>query len=450
MKPLSRFFQQDDSHTIDVVRGSSVAFAVRVTGWLCAYGFALILAHAYGAWAVGIYSLALAVLTVTSLPASLGFRVSILRFVPEYLAQGKGSELLFLYRRMLQAVVPVSVLFGALIFVFAGVLAERVFGNPSYVSALRIAGTIVPFFTIGMMNVEAVRGFKNLALSESLRDICIPVVAITVLLLLREHARTTILPIVSHAAGVGVMLTLSTIYLIQRLRGLQKKGSREAPMGTLEMVKISLPMMLGELSTILMGRIDTVMLGMLAATEQVGLYAVVFKIGVLPGFIPAAVATIMAPKSSALHWSGKHDELKRLIRLSSGLMFWSSGPVLVLLVLAPRFWLGLFGAEFTAGAPALVLVAFCPFVVAASGFVGTFLNMSGKQNVYRNIIVTAVVLNVLLNYFFIPAFGVTGAAVASLVTTLFWNLTGVIYVRRVFGINMLYFLPQGSHPKTGI
>ena len=433
-----RLLSKFDDDTRGVIRGSSIAFSARIGGMLCSYAFILVLAHACGAYGVGIYSVAVAIVTIASLPASLGFRVSILRFVPEYVSSDKAGALLPLYRNMLKIMIPVSVMLGVLIFLASDLLANKAFDDASYASGLRLSAIAIPLFTIGIVNVEAIRGFKNPALSESLRDISVPLVALSLLLLLRPYVGINVLPVASYVCGVCAMFALSTCYVARRLTRLHRTHPVECPMRPPEMVKVSLPMMLGELATLLMGRIDILMLGILAKPEDVGVYSIVFKLGVLPILIPAAVATIMAPKISELHWSGKHEDLKCLTRLSCRLMFWSSLPVVVILLLAPRFWLGLFGDEFSSGMLALVFVTFCPFITSASGFVGTFLNMTGKQTVYRNVIVTAVALNILLNYLLIPWFGVAGAAAASLATTLFWNIAGVVYVKRVFGINLLY------------
>jgi len=427
-----------DAHGTEVLRGAWGAVWARVLAVACGYAFALAVSRFYGAEGMGLYGLAAAVLALAALPASLGLGVAVLRFIPELLAQSGGAAIRRLYRNVLRLAVPSALVFGAALFAWARPIAERAFGDPALAGALRLTAGMFPFFALGMIHIEAVRGFKNVGLSEALRGACIPLVALCVLLTARRFAHGARLTLWSYGAGVLVLFFLAVVSVVLHLRRLPAGDPATSPYGLRDMLRISAPMMWGELATVLMGRIDLVMLGLLADTRQVGVYALVFKLGVLPGFLPAALATIAAPKFAELFWSGRRDELSRLVRLASGLMFWTSVPVFVCLAAAPRFWLGLFGNEFRAGAWALILVGLGQIATAASGYVGAFLNMTGRQKAYRNIIVASVVGNVLLNGLLIPRYGVSGAAAASAVTTLFWNAAGVLCVWRAFGIRTLY------------
>ena len=100
--------------------------------------------------------------------------------------------------------------------------------------------------------------------------------------------------------------------------------------------------------------------------------------------------------------------------------------------------MGVFGEEFIIGKTALVLITIGQFVNAASGSVGNIMNMTGREKPLRNILVIASILSVLLNYLLIPMYGINGAAVANMVSVVFWNLTAVIYTKVKIGINSFY------------
>ena len=70
---------------------------------------------------------------------------------------------------------------------------------------------------------------------------------------------------------------------------------------------------------------------------------------------------------------------------------------------------------------------------------GNFLNMTGKQNVFRNCVLIAVVINVFLNYVLIPKYGITGAAFATAFSMITWNIIAGTYVRLKYSINTFYF-----------
>ena len=75
---------------------------------------------------------------------------------------------------------------------------------------------------------------------------------------------------------------------------------------------------------------------------------------------------------------------------------------------------------------------------AICGSVGTLLQMSGNQKYFQNVLIAAAILNVALNYFLIPEFQLLGAALASLISNVFWNVLMVIYIKKKFGFYTIY------------
>ena len=75
---------------------------------------------------------------------------------------------------------------------------------------------------------------------------------------------------------------------------------------------------------------------------------------------------------------------------------------------------------------------------AICGSVGTLLQMSGNQKYFQNVLIAAAILNVALNNILIPNYQLLGAAIASLVSNVFWNILMVIYIKRKFGFYTIY------------
>ena len=65
------------------------------------------------------------------------------------------------------------------------------------------------------------------------------------------------------------------------------------------------------------------------------------------------------------------------------------------------------------------------------GSVIYILDMTGKQNVSRNILLFTAVVNIVLNWYLIPIYGIKGAAIATAISILFWNIIGIIYVKKI-------------------
>jgi O-antigen/teichoic acid export membrane protein len=100
-----------------------------------------------------------------------------------------------------------------------------------------------------------------------------------------------------------------------------------------------------------------------------------------------------------------------------------------------RFLLGLFGDEFVAAYPALVILAAGQIVNALCGTVGSLMIMTRLHREAATVFGGAAALNIALNAVLIPRFGLNGAAIATSTTVVLWNVVMVVLVVRKLGVN---------------
>ena len=90
--------------------------------------------------------------------------------------------------------------------------------------------------------------------------------------------------------------------------------------------------------------------------------------------------------------------------------------------------------------PALILLSVGQIVSAFSGSTMIILNMTGREKIGRNILTITVILNIIINYILIPRYGIVGAAIATMSSTILWNLISVIYIYKSFGFFTFPFI----------
>ena len=127
------------------------------------------------------------------------------------------------------------------------------------------------------------------------------------------------------------------------------------------------------------------------------------------------------------------EGLKDTVQKSTKLIFYSTTPVLLVLVLFSDTILGYFGEEFVVASFALIILCISRFINAISGSVGYIMQMTDQQKVYQNVIMIAFFINVILNFILIPFYGINGAAIASSIAMVFWNITLVIIIKKRLG-----------------
>ena len=87
---------------------------------------------------------------------------------------------------------------------------------------------------------------------------------------------------------------------------------------------------------------------------------------------------------------------------------------------------------------ALIYLCISRFINAISGSVGYIMQMTDQQIVFKNVLIIAFLINILLNFVLIPKFSFTGAAIASSIAMIFWNITLVIIIKRRLGFWTIY------------
>jgi O-antigen/teichoic acid export membrane protein len=107
--------------------------------------------------------------------------------------------------------------------------------------------------------------------------------------------------------------------------------------------------------------------------------------------------------------------------------------------LAGPFVLKLFGPDFEAGYPTLLVVLAGLVLRSATGPVEYLLNMTGHHRDTVRVYGVCALGNIGLNLLLIPAYGIIGAALATYAAMLSANLWLYVLVRRRLGVNAFVF-----------
>jgi len=64
--------------------------------------------------------------------------------------------------------------------------------------------------------------------------------------------------------------------------------------------------------------------------------------------------------------------------------------------------------------------------------------MTGNQNILAKILFFAAVMNIGLNLYLIPIYGINGAALASMISLIIWNSAMILAVKKKLGFYTFY------------
>jgi len=292
------------------------------------YVFSLLISMRYGAKGFGIYSLSLTVLSVLGITGLMGFDIAVLRFIPQFSVEDNLHKIKVLYKNILWLTTPISLFLLISIYIYSYKIAAVVFSDNSLFLAFRMISFLIPLFVINQINIEVLRAFKHIKLSEYLRNLNVPLFSVLFFAVINLFLVSYYTSVLSYCFAILVTFLLSVYFVGCKLKSFPKKN--EEYLSKKKLLRISSPMMLTAFMNLIMWNIDTIMLGIFSSTENVGIYNIAFKVASLMILSLTAINTIVAPMFSELYWSNKLEDLKKVIKFSSKLMFLDIGPFVCL------------------------------------------------------------------------------------------------------------------------
>lgn len=185
---------------------------------------------------------------------------------------------------------------------------------------------------------------------------------------------------------------------------------------------------------------DVLLLGLLAAVVDVGVYRVAAQGALLVSLGLTALNLVVAPFAARLYAEGEQHKLQKLARRTAQAALAFALPAVALFAVFGEWLLVmLFGSEFAGAYWPLLILAVGQLANAGFGATGMLLNMTSFERDVTRVVAIAAGLNVVLNLTLIPFFGVIGAAVATSLSLLFWNVWLWRVVRWRLGVSSLAF-----------
>ena len=436
-----------DKDFAELLKGSGISFVLRFGGLAVGYLITLLIANLFGAKGLGDYVLAITVLRLFTLLAKLGLDTTSIRFIASFASQDKWTSI-FKFRKQVISILSISSLAASLLMYFLAIpIADLINAEYEYIQLNAFFVLPMTFF---MLHYQSLRGLKRIAEFSFFYRMAQALFSLILIVILYQFFKTSDVPVYAYLISVLIVSLLSFIsfryWLNKRSKG--KESAEQEIMSYATLFKISIPLMFAQsvqfimawTDKLMLGAIDTpnVVNGITTNIEEVGVYYTAFKLSMFAAVALMAINSIASPKFAELYGKKDFDGLKKVAHQSSKMIFLATLPLVLLFFAFPEFLLGLFGEEFKVGVKAFVFLSFGKLISSFSGSVGNLLQMTGKQVIFMSVLFVGAIVNVLLNFFLIPKFGINGAALASMISLSVWNLIMVYFVKREFGFYTFY------------
>ncbi len=405
------------------------------------YGFKIYLARALGAEALGVYALGMTIIGLLGVFNGLGLPQAAVRFVAAYRANGHLNLLRgFLTRSVFWLLISNSFI-GGVVLLVGPWIAVRFYHTPALKAYLGLFALIMIFGALNAFLGQTLAGYKDVGRRTVITNFVGGplMMAVTAVLVSRGFGlRGYILAQVASAVFVLALLGTAVWRLTHKSVRLT---SGRLPQMEKQVISFSFTALGMGFLEFLMGQTDKVLIGFYLHAREVGIYAVA---GALVTFVPIilqSVNQIFSPTIADLHARGQTELLGRIFQTLTKWILGLTIPLAAAMVLFAPSLMRIFGHDFEAGWPVLVIGTVGQLINCGVGSVGYLLLMSGHQK--RLVRVQGVMASVMvaLALLLIPEWGMIGAALAASLTNIltnFWCLREVQERLGLFPYNRSY------------
>ncbi len=178
------------------------------------------------------------------------------------------------------------------------------------------------------------------------------------------------------------------------------------------------------------GQMDKIMIGKMLSDASVGLYTTGISICSMWIFVPTAIINSFRPTILSLRQSGQIELYnKRLRQLYSVIIWMCIGVAAVICALAPIIISLLYGEAYM-GAVSTLRIAIWLEVFSMIGTARGIWILAEKKNKYvKYYLAIGACVNLILNALMIPAWGIEGAAIATLITQITTSLVAPLFFK---------------------
>jgi O-antigen/teichoic acid export membrane protein len=412
-----------------VAFGGITAFAIFVAGAGVTAGSQLLIARIVDAETYGIYAYVVAWTTILAYFSALGFDTALLRFMAAYQTMGAWGlargVIQYAERRVL-AVGALVILAGTLV-----IMSRPAQFSPQLRNTFLLGFLLVPVWSLLWIRCSIIRGFGGVTLAvlpdKIVRDglLLVLVVVAAIVLRLQVDARW-----IMTATLVGSVAALALASLAMRRLRPSALTIVMPEYAVATWRQAAVPFLVLAAAEALLNRTGVLLLGWFGETRQAGIYSLAFNIAFLVVLPRTAINTLFAPAISSLFTRRDQAAIQALVTTTASLTLGAAICIALVLAVFAEPILTWFGKDFAAGVPALRILLAGQVFAASYGSQVYVMTMTEHERGAAALLILGAVVNIVAGVVFIAILGLTGAAVATTIALIIWNVTMARFISR--------------------
>src|SRR6266511_3493884 len=322
-----------DKQVLGIARGGGLNLLGQVCSQVAMLVVTVLLARQLGREDVGRYAQASAILSLLGLVSLSGLRTGLTRFVAVHLAEWEAGALRGTVRLSIALTTGAAALLGLALYLAAPGLAHGAFHDQGLALPLQVVALVLPAATFTDSALAATQGFRTMKPFALVGLVFEP--------LLRVGLSAAL---IAGGAGLGGALAAMAVSNLAAaaaaawaLRRLLRRVAQAAPTRARlrELLGFSLLSWGASLASSGLVWADTILIGALRSSAEVGVYNVATRLVTLATFVMPAINGGLGPSIANLHHRHQTESLRRAYAVATSWILRLSMPVFVVLLAFP-------------------------------------------------------------------------------------------------------------------
>jgi O-antigen/teichoic acid export membrane protein len=423
-----------------LARGGSLNLVGGIVSGAVAFVLTMIVAHALGATAAGVFLEVTALFTILSSVAELGASAGIVRYLARSLALGRPQDVRPQVSLAIWPVLAAGTLLGLILFVLAPQLSVILINDGNRddaVMAMRVLAILLPLDAGATVLQRAAQGLGSMVPFVSLTNIGLPLSRVLLAAVVAVAGMGTAAMALAWGVPIvaGVLVTVPwLLLLVRRAEGTQVADStlRSPRQLADEFWRFTSYQAVAGIMQVVLLWVDVLLVGALRTAEEAAVYSGASRYVSTGKIMLTAITFVIGPQLAGLMAQGSWHRARRVYQTSTLWLTALAFPAYLLLATWAPLLMSLFGPGFEEGAWALAILSLANLVNMSTGAVKSMLLMGGKSSWVLWDTALALAIDVVLNLILIPPYGMNGAAIAWAASIVAVNLIPLVQVWKSF------------------
>ena len=421
------------SYAKRAIKGTTTVFIISIIAAFIGYIIRMVLSRNLTPAEYGLFFSVFTLIHFIAIFKDLGLSSALVKFIPEFqvkktLGRIKNGIVIVLGFNLIS-----SIVIAMIIFFTSNILAEHYFKDSLAIPVLGLFAIIliVSSFKDTLRNLfNAFQRMLPFSLMYLLENSFI-----LIFIMVFFYFKLSILsPVFAYLASF-ILLFFVFLPFFLKIYPYFKFKFKFSPQLTKKMFKFGIPLTLAGIGSTVILYTDTLILTYFRPLQEVGIYNVVVPTAMLLDFFNKSVSQVMFPMISELWAKNLKAYVASAVILLQKYSFVLVVPAALIMFSFPGLLLRLlFGEAYASGTLALQLLVIGLVFFVVAGINMTVFAGIGKPEISTKIILIGALVNFLTNFYFIPKYGMIGAAITSLASYFLILVLSAFYLTKFIKI----------------